>query len=330
MPFHIPLNHKFGCVCLTNAGVERDLREPLDLGDGLWAIFGAPLDLAPHWKTWLGSLKAQNFERAGITLLAHRPSNQPGIADDENELLIRHAFTVFLGLLVCEVFYHEGGTVLSGANNGGDTDVRNLSDLETHFLPNSVRPRRIVETTIWRARTVASGIRSIHSNRFDRLRRGFEAWRRGIREDFGQDRLHQFVRAIEAVIKPEAGRSERLFAHRCQIFAGTSERARALFSELYQLRSQTEHMNGLDSVLAAYPAKDRDAVGLRRAYQAQILASHVFEQILTRPDLMAIFDSDEHIDEFWIQRGSDEQQATWGAAIDLEALAEARLNRPLP
>ena len=326
MPFQVPLNHKFGCVCLTNAAVDRGLREPLDLGGGFWAVFGTPLDLAPHWQTWLGSLKTENFGRAGITLLSHRPSNRPGITDDENELLIKDAFSMFLALLVCEIFHFEGGLILSGANNGGDTDIRNVSDLEPHIRPNGVHPTRISEGTIRRAYAVAAGIRSIHSNRFGRLRRGFRAWHRGMREFHGHDRLHQFVRAVEALIKPEAGRSERLFTHRCQIFAGTSDRARALFSELYQLRSQTEHMNELESVLEAYPPEARGATALRRVYQAQILASHVFEQILTRPDLLAIFDSDERIDEFWTRRRTDEQRVRWGPAIDLEALAEARFS----
>jgi len=85
-------------------------------------------------------------------------------------------------------------------------------------------------------------------------------------------------------------------------------------------------MNELESVLEAYPPEARGDTALRRVYQAQILASHVFEQILTRPDLLAIFDSDERIDEFWTRRRTDEQRVRWGPAIDLEALAEARFS----
>jgi hypothetical protein len=83
-------------------------------------------------------------------------------------------------------------------------------------------------------------------------------------------------------------------------------------------------MNELGSVLEVYPPEARNSTALRRVYQSQILASHVFEQILTRPELMTIFESDESIDEFWRVRSTDEQQATWGPAIDLQALAEAR------
>jgi hypothetical protein len=324
MPFQIPLNHKFGCVCLVNAAVDRELREPLDLGGGLWAVFGAPLELAPHWQNWLGSVKTENFARAGITFLAHRASDRPEIVDNENKSLEEIAFFEFLALSICEIFHYDDGMILSGANNNGHIDIRNVSDIDTHIRPNGVRPSRIISGTIRRASNVASGIRLIHSERFQRLRSGFRAWHRGIREYYGQDRLHQFVRAVESVVKPEIGRTERQFVHRCQIFAGASEQARALFSEIYRMRSQTEHMNDLESVLAVYPMENREIIALRRAYQAQILASHVFEQILTSPELLAIFDADDKIDEFWTERRMDEQEATWGRAIDLEKEAEAR------
>jgi len=159
---------------------------------------------------------------------------------------------------------------------------------------------------------------------YERLKRGFHAWLRGVQEYYGGDRLHQFVRAVEAVVKPEIGRSEALFVHRCQIFAGTSEVARERLRELYHLRSQTEHMNPFDSVLANYGPLDREGIGLCRAYQSQLLASAVYERILTTAGLQAIFDSDAHTDDFW-RRRMHEQQAIWGDPIDLEALAIARL-----
>ena len=125
MPFQVPLRHKFGCICLTNAAVDRDLREPL--GPRRWFVGrfrrsprpGTPLaDVA-----WLG--ENREFRTScWITLLAHRASNNPGILDDENESLVKDAFSLFLAILVCEIFHHDGGMILSGANNGGDTDIR--------------------------------------------------------------------------------------------------------------------------------------------------------------------------------------------------------------
>jgi hypothetical protein len=327
MPFQVPPNHKFGCVCLTNVAVDRTLQAPLDLGDGLWAVFGTPLELAPHWQEWLGSVKTENFTRAGITIVALHPSDHPEVLDHENKSLTEQAFSVFMGLLMCEIFRLGGGLILSGANNNGRTDVRSLADLESHFMPGGVSSVALSLATIRRASLIASGLRHIDFNRavFDRLRRGVRAWRRGVQQVYGEDRLHQFVRAVEAVIKPEAGRSAKLFTHRCQIFAGTSASERHLLSELYQMRSLAEHMNPLESVLDTYSPPDHAALTLRRTYQAQMLASDVFEKVLTKPKVLAIFDSDTHIDEFWTRRRTDEQQATWGPPIDLEALAMARL-----
>jgi len=293
-------------------------------------VFGPPLELAPHWQGWLGSVKTEKLTRAGLTLIALCPSDHPEVLDDENRLLTEHAFSIFMGLLMCEVFRFDGGLIISGANNGGHTDVRSLADLEPHLMPSAVPSKAIGQLAIERANLIASGLRQISSKRdvYERLQRGVRAWRRGLQQIYGEDRLHQFVRALEAVVKPETGRSAKLFTHRCQVFAGTSDAARGLLSELYRMRSLAEHMNPIEPVLAAYPADDREQVVQRRTYQAQILASHVLEQILTRADVLAIFDSDAHIEDFWKKRRMDEQQKTWGHPIDLEALAGARLLIP--
>jgi hypothetical protein len=95
-------------------------------------------------------------------------------------------------------------------------------------------------------------------------------------EFYGDDRLHQFVRAVEGVIKPTIGQSRRQFVHRGQVFAGNSETARTLLGELYDLRGLAEHLHRFDAGLAAHPQRDRESISLRRAYQAQLLASHVY------------------------------------------------------
>jgi len=40
MAFAIPQNHKFASVALRMAGVDRDLKDSLEVAPGLWAVFG--------------------------------------------------------------------------------------------------------------------------------------------------------------------------------------------------------------------------------------------------------------------------------------------------
>src|SRR5712692_4531992 len=255
MPFPLPLDHKFGCVCLVNAGVDGALRDDvLDLGKSVFAVGGPPFEVEQHWREWLGSVKVGNLAQTSLTLFTHAPSNHPEILDEENHFLARSALSIFYGLLTAEVFHYDSGLILSGANTGGGVSVRQVSDLERHIRPNGVHVRRMSFVTLQRAASIAAGLRAVHlpQPQYERFRNGFRAWLRGVQEYYGGDRLHQFVRSVEAIVKPEIGRNEALFVHRCQVFAGASDATRKLFRELYQLRSQTEHMNSIDSVLAKY------------------------------------------------------------------------------
>lgn len=325
MPFALPLGHKFGSLCLVNAAVDRDLRERvLNLPENVSAIFGPPFEIEAHWREWLGSVRVENLAQTSLALLAHTQSNHPEILDGENEALLKTTSSIFYGLLMAEVFHHDSGLLLSGANTEGVISVRQVIDLEPHIRPNGVHVRRISEIALQRAVNIGAGLRATHlpAPHYARLQSGFRAWLRGVREYYGGDRLHQFVRSVEAIVKPEIGRSEALFIHRCQIFAGSSDAARQTLRELYQLRSQTEHMNTIDIVLANYDPAHREIIGSQRAYQSQLLANSVYERIVTTPRLQAFFDSDAHIDDFW-RLPMHEQQATWGMPINLEALARA-------
>ncbi|HXM21407.1 MAG TPA: hypothetical protein VN948_09105 [Terriglobales bacterium] len=326
MPFEIPRNNKFACVCLVFAAVDHRQREPIVLGDGLCGTFGTPFELDDAWRDWLGTVKTQNLQNVSLGLLAHRESVRLDVLDGENQALIDAALSLFYALLMVEIFHHDGGFVVSGANNGGEIRVRQITDLGPHLRPNGARVSAVNMATLESAAVIASGIRAMYSaaEPSERLRQGFRAWLRGIRESIGADRLHEFVRATEAVVKPQVGRTEAQFVHRCQLFSGTSDAARTIVRELYQLRSQTEHMNNFEPVLANYPVNDRDALALRRAYQAQLLGSSVYKRLLTTVALRVHFASDDDTDAFW-RRDMREQRAIWGDPIDLEALATAQM-----
>jgi hypothetical protein len=70
-------------------------------------------------------------------------------------------------------------------------------------------------------------------------------------------------------------------------------------------------MNDCKPVLAHYPADDQDALALRRAYQAQLLASSLYERLLTAPALSMRFASDDDTDAFW-RRDTHEQRGNLG------------------
>ena len=77
------------------------------------------------------------------------------------------------------------------------------------FCPHA-RAALLAGNTFIKARLVASGLREMHRTGVDflRLRRGFLAWVTATRTELGDGRLHQFIRAVEAIVKPEQSRQK--------------------------------------------------------------------------------------------------------------------------
>lgn len=330
MPFEINIGDKYACIALENAGTARGLADPVDLGDGCWALFSPPFPFDATWRGWLGSLQSQHFERSNLFLFSLTPSNSPHLLDAENKSLGDKVLALFYALFLHDMPFYEGGLALTGANVGGTIDVRRVSTLKDFFRPAGVRTNRIDEAWLRRAQAAAVGIVSVHSpmTEFERLRRGFHAWLRAWMEFYGDERLHQSVRAVEAVIKADVGRGRSLFAHRGQLFVGNNQQAVALLNELYDLRSAAEHMNPFEQVLSRY-APAINTVGSLRAFQALTLANVVYSRILMDRALQQEFISDANTEAFW-QRPWGDQVTLWGQPVDLEALTSPRFNMTNP
>ena len=93
----------------------------------------------------------------------------------------------------------------------------------------------------------------------------------GMMEYHGDERLHQFIRAVEAVVMPPKGKGTALFAHRSQLFAGTSAPVKPLLKELYELRNSAEHHSLFTQILVSYPQVQHERIALERTFQAQVL-----------------------------------------------------------
>ncbi|HXX13944.1 MAG TPA: hypothetical protein VEJ47_03485 [Candidatus Eremiobacteraceae bacterium] len=288
-------------------------------------IFEPPFELNDAWRTWLGSIQTQQLSMTSLAVLSHQPSATVGIIDDENEALKRQCLSFIYALFIAEVFHYDGGLVLSGSNEDGAAKFRQASRLEPLIRPNGVSTVRIDEALIRRSAAIAAGMRSVHTpgQQQQRLHRGFHSWIRGVMEYYGDERLHQFVRAVEAIVKPEIGRTKKQFMDRCKVFVGDLAATLTLLREIYELRSLAEHLHPFDRALTAYPQDQHERIALLRGYQAQLLASHVYERIFSTPDLQRLFATEAAIDAFWGLSRSEQINA-WGPPIDLDAIATTR------
>jgi len=321
----IPSNNKFCCIAFQNAGCEtRGSR--IQLQDGLSVHTGSPLELAKHWQEWLGTIHSKRLHDSNFAILACAPSLSTG---DEHKRLERIAYGFLYALFMQGVPWYEGGLVVSGASIESEIEAHSVGDLKRFYRIPGVQPNYILNQSINTAGTVAKGIRYVFSETgsFERVRRGIHAWIRAIQEREAQNRLHQFVRSVEALVKPEISRTQRQFSHRCQTFVGASDQARRLLWEFYDLRSASEHMNGWEFYLEQVLKSERDREASLRAYQAELLASQVYTKLLSSQALLRVFETDESIEKFWMLQDG-ERKTLWGDTIDLETLAAAHFQCP--
>jgi hypothetical protein len=212
--------------------------------------------------------------------------------------------------------------LIGGANVNDRVEVREYSDVRDleltagaeDFVPGFDQIERAARL----ARRLAK-IRAAGGGLAPRLFRGVRTLLRANGEsNRSGDRLHQFVRALEAVIKPRIGASRADFATRGGTFLVSRRGTRQALEELYDLRSVVEHQNPLLSALEG-DEEQRIVVADWRTRQIDALARFVLCRIMEDDGLFDIFSADEKIDAFW-RLPPPERQRRWGARLDIEAI----------
>ena len=142
---------------------------------------------------------------------------------------------------------------------------------------------------------------------------------RGISERNMEERIHEYVRALEAVVKPEIAKSTGQFTHRCQTFALPSEAAKATLEECYKIRSAVEHMNLVDDVFSGCSPAEIALRAGQRLRQIETLAFSVYLKLATSKAHAQIFETDTSINGFLAKR-DDECRSAWGAPVNIETI----------
>jgi len=316
----IEIGEKFSCINFTGFSVAEAVPSEFRLDGATWALRSFPVGLEAHWREWLGSLRTNEIERSNFILCASAASPNPEILDHENLELTEHLYYNIFGLLVQGVPEYGKGYTLSGANVGGEIQIRQYGELN-EYLPSYGMPFFDVGVPeLNRAFSLANKLHGIYEAGADwlRLREGLNVLFKGSEEKNWGDRLHQFVRALEALIKPEVGRSRRQFAHRAQTFAIANTQARDTLLHIFDIRSKVEHMySPLDALNGTEDQKN--AIGNRLTRQVDILSRFALIHVLESENLLDVFRTDTNIEGFW-RMPDDERLQVWGNRFDLASV----------
>ena len=301
-------NTKFSCLAMST-NVSGDLVDPLLVGSGLYAFFSSPFEKNKLWTETLGTDHDERLSTSNLLLVAF--SNQCA-----HPALARPVSMILYALLVQGRAYSVDGLRFGGYNAGEGLHLDATGYLDDFFQPPKVIPDAVDVRSLRRSGEIAAGIATIFRSDGDdhylRLRKGFNSFLNGIKEGiFADARLHYFVRAVEAVIKPQIRGTGDQFVHRGQCFAGRSEAARDLLRQLFKMRSAAEHLNPMKNVLSDCDERVRDSLVALRTYQAELLAGHVYTRLLTDRTLLEEFRTDDQIYALW-RRQDHELKALWG------------------
>jgi hypothetical protein len=317
---HLEPSSKFAAVFLSRCDVDSRLPEEEELRPGVWVSRGLGIEIGDHWRTWLGSIAADEVRQAGLGIYVTATSTTSEVVDGENAALTQRVNDLFNGLLLQGVPRFERGCVVHGAYHGGAVQVRGYSAVDEHYRTAGM-DFTVGMAEVQRALTISDQLRHIQNAQPDnwaRLLRGIRTLLLANRQsNTVGDRLHQLVRSTESVIKPRTGTSRNDFAHRGQTIALNNQGARNALLQLYDLRSAVEHLHMPTDVLPAGRTREENRRLVDRCtVQADSLARHALLSILESPALMGTFQSDDQIDAFWKQE-FDDRVRLWGRRLDI-------------
>jgi len=314
--FHFQNQGKFALLAINS--VYTDLpQSAFHLSDGTWVMSSVPVPDLGIWKQWIGSIRLERLGRANLVLFVEEPSANPVL--DAVHRRLKNDLSVFFHLLHLRsgIECAEGADLLCGSSEEGVPSILQMSPMPTFYQSKGFRRAPITQAWLEDGLVLCAGVVAMDADKtqFRRVIRGLNTLFKALKETV-QDRLHQFVRSLEALILPDVGSTKNQFAHRCQTFARAGDDTRALLLEAFEMRSDTEHLHEWDRAVQRYPAAQREDVCWQRTRQIEQLACDAYARLLRNSAIRENFRTEAVIAGFW-KLPDDKRRLLWGKPIDI-------------
>jgi|SRR5882724_4975380 len=316
MTFKFQYNSKFALLAVNDVYVEIPTTD-FQLSDGTWVMPRVPVSDLGIWKEWIGSLRTDQLTKANLVIFIEEESDNPEILDAVHKGFGEDLSRLFYFMHLRDGIECDGADLLCGSSEHGVPHIRHMSKLPKFFQSKGYRRSPVTKAWLEEAIALRSAVAAIESDKgdFRRVIRGLNTLLKGLKET-GQDRLHQFVRSLEALIMPELGKTQRQFVHRCQTFAHAGNDTRSILREAFDMRSDTEHLNEWDRAVQNYPVGQREDVCWQRTRQVEHLSCFAYSHILLDAALRNHFRTDATITSFW-NLPDDKRRLLWGTQLHL-------------
>ena len=318
---------KFAFVAIENVYTDfpNDKEYKHRLSDGTLICARVPVTIDAHWKQWIGTIRLERLERSNLIMIVSEGSVNPQLLDEHHQKLKKRLSQTFYLLQLSGVLEYDGANLLCGSFFDGKSEIRQMSEFPFFYQTKGYSRTPITISRLEKAVRQRKVLEAIDSspNDFKRLKWGWRVVADGLQKELGEERIHQFVRSLEALILPQIGNTKRQFTHRCQTFAKANPQAKQFLEEAFELRSMAEHLNNWEQALRSYPKDVREIVALHRTHQIEQLATFAYSHILESDTIRNYFVSEAKQKEFWKLR-DDVRKSVWGTELDLTSISEAR------
>jgi len=326
-------NCKFAILALHD--VRADVPTDLILQDGTRVLSSFPFSLENHWKDWLGTIQFNSLKNCKLFLVRAATEGWPdgqlsifgGPVDAELQSHIRRVFEM---LRLVGAINYQDAFMLGGHVVNGESECRQFASLERFYITLGCLPLMIRENDLRTAVELHETYSHLGKTYTDtakwRFSRGLYALNAAFQQFNSYDRLPGFVRAIEALIIPEIGKTKNQFISRCSLFAGSESKlaeTKKILQDAYDIRCDLEHMHDWDRSLSKYSANERKDIMLWRTRQMEELASAAYRKILSDKALRPNFQNDSAIEEFW-KKPDDEIRTAFGDVCDISQLKNVK------
>jgi hypothetical protein len=315
-------NSYFACLALEDVYGKVSIPEPIKVGTGTWVSDSPPVELDAAWSKWLGSLREESWKKSKVVILAKERSRHTSGEDVQTELRNR-VFAAFYSMLLQGAGYSESALLLEGEKWKKELSVQSVQDIDGHRRTEGQRPVQLNGHVLRRIPPIAVGLRFLYAQKRGRLKRGFEAWEKALREQYAEDRLHQLVRALEAVVKTGPSDIGRKFTQRATLFVQGVSDPGSYFQEMWKARSKIEHVERWQDALGSFRNWPKETILRWRAIEAEILVGDIYSRILESKKLRELFVEDTAVDGFWGGLVAL-QRKVWGNGIEIEKIARKR------
>jgi hypothetical protein len=318
LKFRFRISSKFALLAVQGVGAELPDTE-FQLSDGTWIMPRVPVADLGIWKDWIGSIRTERLSQANLVLLSEEGSDSPEILDAVHHRLDNDLSRLFYFFHLRQGVECFGADLLCGSAEQSVPRIRQMSQLPTFHQSKGYRRASITTEWLEEAVSLRAGVVAVDADmsEFRRVIRGLNVLFNGLKET-GQNRMHQFVRSLEALILPDIGNTKKQFVHRCQTFARTGDDTRSILQEAFDMRSDTEHLHDWNRAVKIYAPAEQEDVCWQRTRQIERLACVAYSPVLREATIREHFRTESAMAAFW-KLADDKRRSIWGDPTDIAA-----------